>query len=443
MQRRSRSLLLKLQAGLLMVFVLIIGTVLGVQVLLARASEHGAFHDHLSKLARVGLAAIELAPDRHSDVTRRERFRDWSWSVMADPAVRGAALLDAGSRVVALQPEDIADRRAIADAVAADAWDFDPGNGLGRLELAVAAAGGRQHVVVFAAPFRFSLLSGERWWASLLAGGSVAGAGWLWLRRRVVRLLIQPLRSLRRVVETGCPRPEDTPQNNRDDELGRLARAIERALDDRERSRDRVDVLERIMDQRVAARTRQIQAMLAQAERQAWIDPLTRLGNRRLLDDRLEPLYASQVECAEDMSIVVFDIDNFKQLNDTLGHAAGDELLSFTGELFRGALRSSDIGLRYGGDEFVAILLGSGSDEAAETADRLIKLFRQRASLYKVSLPVTMSAGVASIRTANSNSGGELLKLADAALYQSKRVGKGRVHVHRQDARKPTAVRVS
>ena len=445
-RRPGRSLIPRIQADFLLVLALTVAVGVGGWLVQARAAGQRAFRDHLSRLADTGLAAVETPELRpgilvDADAAGRRRFRYWAWTVMADPSVSGAALLDDRGQIMAIEPEDLGDTQAIADAVAAGAPAFDPGGGLDRLELVVGSGDGRNRVAVMAVPFRFSPLDVDGLWASLAACGVVAYAGMYWIRRRVNRLLIVPIRSLTTVVETGCRAPQDVLPSSRNDELGRLCRAIEQTLNERERSRNRVGVLERTMDERLSAQTRKIQATLRRAEQKAWIDALTKLGNRRLLDDRLEPLFADQVDRAEDMAIILFDIDNFKALNDTLGHAVGDELLAFTGELFRGALRSTDLGLRHGGDEFLVIMLGTGVKEASETAERLIKLFRQRASVFDVSVPVTLSAGVASIRATNPGTGSELMELADVALYESKRGGKGRVYVYHPAISTPESVR--
>ena len=182
------------------------------------------------------------------------------------------------------------------------------------------------------------------------------------------------------------------------------------------------------MNSRVADQTRQINAMLKRAERAVWIDPLTRLGNRSLLEDRLEKVFEAQRCSGQDLSIVMLDLDNFKKLNDTQGHVAGDEMLRFVGELVRGTIRPTDVGVRYGGDEFAIILVDTTPDKAAALAERL-RLFGQRAGVLGLDPPVSLSAGIASLLQDRPNSGKHLLRLADRALYKAKSRGKNALYV--------------
>ena len=129
------------------------------------------------------------------------------------------------------------------------------------------------------------------------------------------------------------------------------------------------------------------------------------------------------------MSVIMFDIDHFKTLNDTLGHQAGDELLAFTGELIRQCLRADDSAVRYGGDEFMLILPGVPVEQAQTVAGRVIALFAQRAKLVEVSPRPSMSAGVASQLNNVPSSAKEIIDLADRALYQAKQAGKNTVRI--------------
>jgi len=242
----------------------------------------------------------------------------------------------------------------------------------------------------------------------------------IWLARRVRK----PLGAL--AAAAGCldtcaapPLPVD-----RNDEIGVIARALEGLRRKVNRSEGQVERLERTMDSRVKDQTRQINAMLRRAERAAWIDPLTKLGNRRLLEDRLERVLEAQQRTGQDLTVVMLDLDHFKNLNDTLGHSVGDDMLRFVGELLRGALRPTDVAVRYGGDEFVIILVDTTPEDAAALTERLARLFRQRAAVLNLDPPVSMSAGVASLLQGRPSSGRNLLEMADQALYKAKSSGK-------------------
>ena len=148
-------------------------------------------------------------------------------------------------------------------------------------------------------------------------------------------------------------------------------------------------------------------AVLALAQ-QATRDHLTGLYNRRYFDEAL----ADQVEIARryqrELSLVLLDLNGFKQINDTLGHEAGDELLrQFSGQL-NACIRKADIACRFGGDEFAVILPETSEAQALQLVGRLEK---------KISIPsVSFAAGVASLPCSN------LMAEADAALASAKRI---------------------
>ena len=189
--------------------------------------------------------------------------------------------------------------------------------------------------------------------------------------------------------------------------------------------------LESTVDRRIDAKTRHITKALKQTQKQSWTDPLTKLNNRRLLDERLGSILTAQLDAAQDLSIVMFDVDHFKQTNDRLGHSAGDALLVFIGELFRGSLRETDLAVRYGGDEFVLILPATSAQEALAAAERILMLFGQHASTLNISPKPSLSAGIASLRSSAVHDGDRLLQFADEALYRAKQKGRSTAMIHR------------
>jgi len=244
------------------------------------------------------------------------------------------------------------------------------------------------------------------------------------------RNMLTPLKILSRHIRNVAENGDDAElQIDRDDEIGQLAEAFRQMQGGLKEWRSRATHLEYTMDRRVNAETRRIQSQLKNIERKAWTDPLTGLGNRRLFDDKFQDIYDAQLKTKKDLAVVMIDIDNFKQLNDTLGHQAGDELLHFTGELLRQGLRENDLAIRLGGDEFMLILPSSSSLDASAVAQRTIRLFGQRAQLLECNPKPSMSAGIACISLMNNYTAGELIRRADEALYRAKRSGKGRVMV--------------
>ncbi|NUQ46877.1 MAG: diguanylate cyclase, partial [Phycisphaerae bacterium] len=207
-----------------------------------------------------------------------------------------------------------------------------------------------------------------------------------------------------------------------------IARALAALRTDRNAWRNRAEQSARAVATQVAQRTHAIYQELRRAQREVWTDPLTGLNNRRVLTDRLQAIFEAQRDAGQDLSIVMIDIDHFKNLNDTMGHLCGDELIKFTADLIRGSLRADDIAIRYGGDEFTLLLPGVGASEAAAVARRLTTLFGQRAMLFSgVSPRPSLSAGVASLRRNAPASAEELLSLADKALYEAKQAGRNQV----------------
>jgi len=193
--------------------------------------------------------------------------------------------------------------------------------------------------------------------------------------------------------------------------------------------RVRASQLERLADTRIAAETKRMARELRQVEKKIATDPLTNLGNRQLLMDRFAEVVETQKRAGQDLSVILIDVDHFKEVNDTLGHKAGDELLVFVGELLQQCLREHDIAVRYGGDEFLLILPSVSLTNAAAVAERTLRLFAQQARVLSVQPKPSMSAGVASLIAHLPSSAEELLEMADHALYEAKKAGKSQVRV--------------
>lgn len=208
----------------------------------------------------------------------------------------------------------------------------------------------------------------------------------------------------------------------REDEVGRLAQVINKLAVRSVQERRETNRLRRTLDQGVEQATRRATRQLRQM---AMHDPLTSLGNRRFLEENFESLVDSAWSSGTDLVCVVIDMDNFKSVNDSLGHAAGDELLVFLAQLIRGSIRHEDYAVRLGGDEFVILLPACDVSRVEELLKQIVILFSQhvRAVMPK-GVHAGLSVGIASL-TDGINTGRELLDAADANLYMAKRSGKG------------------
>lgn len=161
-------------------------------------------------------------------------------------------------------------------------------------------------------------------------------------------------------------------------------------------------------------------------------DPLTGLYNRRHLDERLASELAGAQRHGRAVSLLMIDIDHFKQVNDGRGHLAGDEALKMVAFVLRGAVRKEDVLARYGGEEFVVIARETPLDGARALAERIRRAVeKSRFGWQEGELGVTVSIGVTVYDPAAGYVPGrterELVELADRALYLAKQQGRNRV----------------
>jgi diguanylate cyclase (GGDEF)-like protein len=160
----------------------------------------------------------------------------------------------------------------------------------------------------------------------------------------------------------------------------------------------------------------------------ARIDTLTGLATRRAFLDRSEKLLLDCLQHDVPLALVICDLDHFKMINDTHGHAAGDLVLQMFAHIARGRLRIDDMMGRLGGEEFAIIMPDAGSEAAYAVAERIRLGFAEgRIAFEGETVSTTVSAGIATAR--HSSSVGRLLAEADAALYRAKALGRNRVEV--------------
>ena len=157
-------------------------------------------------------------------------------------------------------------------------------------------------------------------------------------------------------------------------------------------------------------------------------DSLTGVWNKRYFMDVLARELTRGHRHSRCVSLVIFDIDFFKKVNDTHGHLAGDEVLAEIGHRVSSELRSDEVFARYGGEEFAVILSEVSLADAAETAERCRRAVEARAFPTSVGeLPITISVGVAVADGSDECAPSELIERADKCLYEAKRGGRNRV----------------
>jgi len=173
---------------------------------------------------------------------------------------------------------------------------------------------------------------------------------------------------------------------------------------------------------------------IAELEQETVTDPLTGLFNRRYLDRRIEEEVARAERYGTPLSVVLLDLDHFKNINDSYGHDAGDQVLRRFAKTIRGALRESDFVARFGGEEFLVVAPHTGLADAEILAERLrVRVAEERFRLpaeYDTADPIvmTVSIGVAG-RDDQQTLATEIVRAADNCLYRAKRLGRNRVVV--------------
>jgi diguanylate cyclase (GGDEF)-like protein len=256
-------------------------------------------------------------------------------------------------------------------------------------------------------------------YAVLFSSGFVAVHQWIyWAKptRRLSQLLPLVQRGHEPIEELGKIRGGMT----------ELVAQTQQLLREIRRQKAEVSQLETELNQRVASRTDALERSLGVMKQHASRDALTGLLNRRVLDETLPAMMERCRAESLPLSLLMIDVDNFKPLNDTLGHAAGDDLLRSLGQLFRSDLLDGDSAFRYGGDEFVLLLPAATRDEAKARAHRLAKLVEVMTRNLVVAKAPQLSIGLLSLADAPGADPESFLRAADRLLYRIKATRRGR-----------------
>ncbi|RUR37943.1 sensor domain-containing diguanylate cyclase [Vreelandella populi] len=164
-------------------------------------------------------------------------------------------------------------------------------------------------------------------------------------------------------------------------------------------------------------------------DQQAREDVLTKLANRRALDERLPDAMARARRLQKPLAVLFMDLDGFKKVNDSHGHAVGDELLREIAKRLIASARETDFVSRWAGDEFVLILEGVEPESVKPLAQKLIGKIEQPLVIGETTLEVSTSIGVAMYMPGAPETAQELIKRADVAMYEAKRAGKAQVRI--------------
>ena len=172
-------------------------------------------------------------------------------------------------------------------------------------------------------------------------------------------------------------------------------------------------------------RVKQLEDEIRRLSDEVSTDPLTQVANRRGMMRAFEVEQSRMERNGGTLAVALLDIDNFKRLNDQLGHQAGDEALKFLSSTVKGLLRPSDALARYGGEEFVILLPDTPLDEAQSAITRLQRQLSAQMFMHEnQQVFITFSAGVTLFRSGEAIEA--TLDRADEALYEAKRTGKNR-----------------
>ena len=160
----------------------------------------------------------------------------------------------------------------------------------------------------------------------------------------------------------------------------------------------------------------------------AAIDTLTGLYNRRFGLERLSQDFSRSVRSKEPLGVILFDIDHFKAVNDTHGHHTGDEVLRMVAQSVKRVLREGDTLMRYGGEEFLAVLPAAGEDDVRDMGERIRRVVEESHTVAGVvEVRVTISLGAISFPHVDATDLDDLIRRTDAAMYQAKNAGRNRL----------------
>jgi diguanylate cyclase (GGDEF)-like protein len=253
----------------------------------------------------------------------------------------------------------------------------------------------------------------------------------------LTRQLVAPMRRLMRAARAvGSGRLDIYVPAKSSDELGLLTHTFNHMTQRLAESQGEVANYQRTLEEKVTQRTKELEVATAHAYKLAQHDILTGLPNRSLLSQRLRQILAQALRDGTQVACLFLDFDNFKRINDTLGHDAGDQLLQAIAQRLMKAVRESDTVARLGGDEFVLVLPSLGAADATievmAVISRVREAFKEPFRLSDQIPTLTCSIGVA-IYPIDAPDAVTLIKQADTAMYSAKESGRNAYRFYTAD----------
>jgi len=229
------------------------------------------------------------------------------------------------------------------------------------------------------------------------------------------------------------------------DLIAQVTREYNRLFHALEHTRRDLEHAQSLFERKVDDHTNKLQCNIRQLEKKADTDRLSGLANRNRFQERLEEMFEDAKLSSSDLACLIIDIDNFKTVNDQLGHTVGDNVIAFAGQLLRASIRTGDLAARYGGDEFILLLPGCNEKQARVIAERIRVLFSRESSHLipqdsekksfseegsddvSSNIGCHFSIGIATVQKNYPHSPKHLIELADQALYRVKQNGRNAV----------------
>jgi len=204
------------------------------------------------------------------------------------------------------------------------------------------------------------------------------------------------------------------------DSFDKMRGHLKETMETRDRVMTELSELNESLEERVYKRTSELQMLNSKIAHQAMHDPLTGLPNRLLLAEKLDAEISHAFRNKTKLAVFMIDLNNFKDVNDTLGHSVGDGLLKDVAQRIRFSLRSSDTVCRLGGDEFAVVLPDANSDDAIKIAKKILENLEPSFNLDNHIMKIGASIGI-SIFPEHGDDHTSLIRMADVAMYDAKK----------------------